>query len=94
MHSGDKPPETVKLEMYSGRVECLSDKWQRYQDIASVTPVHLKGNIYSLVVTILCRLIWARGIFLDLVRSSELNAVILRNSFNSFIFVKNKAGCM
>jgi len=30
----------------------LSDKWSRYQYIATVTPVHLRGNIYSLVVTI------------------------------------------
>jgi len=48
----DKPPKIVKLKIYLRKVECLSDKWPRYQDLACVTPVHLKGNIYSLVVTV------------------------------------------
>ena len=75
-------------------MEYLSDKWPRYQDISTVTAVHLRGNIYSLVVSVCAAGLGSRGIFFYFMRSSELTAVISRNSFNSFVFVKDKEGCM
>lgn len=44
MCKGDKPPKIVKLEIYLRKVEFLSDEWPRYQYLACVTPVHLKGK--------------------------------------------------